>query len=244
MSGYKQFHGLSGPLFGKGLGPGALLVYPQLQELEDELEVLVEEGGVGVLSGEMGMGKTTALRHYIDQRSDRNVQALYHGSSRHSTALLEALAEGLGVAPARHRAALLRQVGQQVERTWHELSRDTHFPALRGHLLSRRALELVAASGAGRDPLLDLLHPETAAIDLDDVAVVQQTVEDCGRQDLVPGQHVRPVPDPLIGGDHRAAPLVAVADHLEQEVGISSVQGLETQLVDHQHGRIHVLPAA
>ena len=65
------------------------------------------------------------------------------------------------------------------------MSRDTHFPALRGHLLSRRALELVAASGAGRDPLLDLLHPETAAIDLDDVAVVQQTVEDCGRQDLV-----------------------------------------------------------
>ncbi|NMA29053.1 MAG: AAA family ATPase [Burkholderiales bacterium] len=141
MSGYKQFHGLSGPLFGKGLGPGALLVYPQLQELEDELEVLVEEGGVGVLSGEMGMGKTTALRHYIDQRSDRNVQALYHGSSRHSTALLEALAEGLGVAPARHRAALLRQVGQQVERTWHEQRRKTLVILDGAHLLEDALLE-------------------------------------------------------------------------------------------------------
>lgn len=141
MRGYKQFHGLSGPVFGKGLGPGALLVYPQLEELEDELEALVEEGGVGVLSGEMGMGKTTALRHYLDQRADRNIQALYHGSSRHSTTLLEALVEGLGVAPARHRAPLLRQVSQQVARTWHEQRLKTLVILDDAHLLEDSLLE-------------------------------------------------------------------------------------------------------
>jgi hypothetical protein len=68
---------------------------------------------VGVLSGERVWARQRPCVHYIDQRSDRNVQALYHGSSRHSTALSRRIAEGLGVAPARHRAALLRQVANR-----------------------------------------------------------------------------------------------------------------------------------
>jgi hypothetical protein len=44
MSGYKQFHGLSGPALRQRAGPGGPPGLPQTPGIEDELEVLVEEG--------------------------------------------------------------------------------------------------------------------------------------------------------------------------------------------------------
>lgn len=141
MSGYKQFHGLKGSVFSKALGRNALLVYPHMREFEEELDTLVEDGGIGVLTGEMGMGKTTAVRHYLGQRTDRNVQILYHGSSRHSTTLLEGLVDGIGAAPARHRAALLRQLSRGVERAWHDQRQKTLVVLDDAHLLEDSLLE-------------------------------------------------------------------------------------------------------
>ena len=66
MAGYRQFHGLSRPAFGKAVSREFLLVYPQLEELEADLDELRLEGGIGLLTGEMGIGKTTALRHFLE----------------------------------------------------------------------------------------------------------------------------------------------------------------------------------
>lgn len=169
MSGYKQFHGLTGPAFGKGLGPGAILVYPQLQELQDELDALAEEGGVGLLTGEMGMGKTTSLRHYLSRSAaDRNLQVVYNGSSRHSVTLLARLVEDLGTVPARQRPALLRQLEQQVERTWHDRRQKTMVVLDDAHLLEDSLLEdlrlLTNFEMDAADPLVLMLvgHPALA----------------------------------------------------------------------------------
>ena len=125
MAGYRQFHGLTAPPFGKTIDRNNLLLYSQLTELEDELEELVVEGGIGLLTGEMGIGKTTALRHYLGGLQDRACNIAYHGANRHSTAVLASLIEMLGVAPASARATLLRQLSQLVTRAWHEQRKKT-----------------------------------------------------------------------------------------------------------------------
>ncbi len=141
MVGYRQFHGLSGPAFGKGLSRNALLVYPQLEELSEEIEELILEGGTGIVTGEMGIGKTTALRYNTEGLTERNCQVAYQGSNRHAVAVLQGLVECLGVTPARLRVALLRQLSQLVLRAWHEQRRKTLIVIDDAHLLEDSFLE-------------------------------------------------------------------------------------------------------
>ncbi len=164
MAGYRLFHGLSATAFGKGIARTGLLIYPHLEEFTDELGTLLEDGGVGVLSGEMGIGKTTAMRHALGLMEDV-CQICYAGSKRHPAALLQGLVEGLGVMPARHRAALLRQVGQRVERAFHEQRKKTLIILDDAHLLEDGLLEdfrlLTNFEMDGQDALVLLLvgHP-------------------------------------------------------------------------------------
>lgn len=123
--GYRKFHGLTRTAFGKSITRKHLLIYPQLEELTAELEMLLEDGGVGVLTGEVGIGKTTALRSFLNGLEDRSCQVCYHGSSRHSAAILQGLVEGLGAAPSYQRTALLRQISGLVERLWAEQRKKT-----------------------------------------------------------------------------------------------------------------------
>jgi type II secretory pathway predicted ATPase ExeA len=137
LVGYRQFHGLSRPPFGKAVEAGHLLLYPQLQELCEELDDLVLEGGVGLLTGDMGIGKTTALRHYFGQLQTQSVQlqVAYHGSSRHSVAVLAGLVAALGIVPTRLKVSLLAQLSHHIERTYREQRKKTLLVIDDAHLL-------------------------------------------------------------------------------------------------------------
>lgn len=139
--GYRQFHGLSGPAFGKTIGVAQLLVYQQLEELDEELETVLTDGGIGVLTGEIGMGKTTSVRHFLERPGEQSFHWSYQGSSRHSTAVLEGLAENLGVAPARHRFHILRQLSNWVSRTFREQRKRTLLVVDDAHMLEDSLLE-------------------------------------------------------------------------------------------------------
>lgn len=141
MAGYRQFHGFAAAPFSKAISRKHLLVYPQLEELHGELDELIDEGAIGILTGEMGIGKTTALRHYLHGLEERSCQVAYQGSSRHSTAILEGIVEWLGVQPARLRSALLRQIGNLVQRSWHEQRKKTLVVIDDAHLLEDGLLE-------------------------------------------------------------------------------------------------------
>jgi type II secretory pathway predicted ATPase ExeA len=138
---YKRFHGLTGSAFGKSLPPKSLLVYDQLKELSEELDCLLEDGGVGVISGDMGIGKTTSLRHYFENLGERACQLSYQGSSRHPAGLLEGIVESLGVAPVRLRAGLLRQISQRVDRVYQEQRKKTLLIIDEAHMLEDGLLE-------------------------------------------------------------------------------------------------------
>lgn len=162
---YRKFHGLTGPAFGKSVPAKSLLMYDQLKELSEELDCLLEDGGVGVISGEMGMGKTTSLRHYFENLGDRACQLCYQGDSRHPTALLEGILETMGVAPVRLRAGLLRQISQRVDRMYQEQRKKTLLVLDEAHLLEDGLLEdlrlLTNYEMDTREPLVLVLvgHP-------------------------------------------------------------------------------------
>lgn len=162
---YRKFHGLKGPAFGKSIPAKSLLVYDQLKELSGELDCLLEEGGIGVISGEMGMGKTTSLRLYFESTGERACQVVYQGESRHPTSLLEGVLESLGVAPVRLRAGLLRQLSQRVERIYQEQRKKTLLVLDEAHLLEDALLEdlrlLTNYQMDTHDPLVLILvgHP-------------------------------------------------------------------------------------
>lgn len=165
MIAYRKFHGLTGSAFGKSIPAKSLYVYGQLTELSEELDCLLEDGGVGVISGEIGMGKTTSLRHYFESVGERACHLCYQGASRHPTALLEGVVETLGVAPVRLRAGLLRQVSQRVERLYQEQRKKTLLVLDEAHLLEDSLLEdlrlLTNYEMDTNDPLVLLLvgHP-------------------------------------------------------------------------------------
>ena len=74
------------------------------------------------------------------------------------------------------------------------ISRKTGYKWLRRHAEEGRSSVL-------GELLLHVAQAEAAAVDLQHMAVVQQTVQDGRGQDLVAGQHLRPFADALVGGD-------------------------------------------
>jgi hypothetical protein len=69
------------------------------------------------------------------------------------------------------------------------------------------------------------------AVECDDVAVVQEAVEDRGRGRRV-GQELGPVLEVDVGGDRDRALFVGGGDEAEQMIGSDSVQGGEAEVVD------------
>lgn len=165
MIAYRKFHGLSASAFGKSISASSLLVYPQLKELSEELDCLLEDGGIGMITGEMGMGKTTALRHYFETLGERSCVLCYQGANRHPTSLLQGVLETLGMAAPRLRADLLRQISQRVDRTYQEQRKKTLLVVDEAHLLDDGLLEdlrlLTNYEMDTRDPLVLVLvgHP-------------------------------------------------------------------------------------
>ena len=78
-----------------------------------------------------------------------------------------------------------------------------------------------------------LTHPVAVAADVDDVAVMQQPVDECCGHDLV-AQDLAPLLEALVGREHGGRVLVAPVDQLEEEHGASLVDRQIADLVDDQ----------
>ena len=78
-----------------------------------------------------------------------------------------------------------------------------------------------------------LVEPVALAIHLEDVDVVGEAVEESAGEALG-AEHLGPFVEGQIGGDQGRAPLVALAEHLEQELGTGLGQRHEAEFVDDQ----------
>ena len=88
---------------------------------------------------------------------------------------------------------------------------------LRGFLVVCLVLSLLDAHR-----LFEVSESVASAFDVEDVAVVEESVEDGGGEDFVAGEEFGPVADAFVGGDEDAASAVAVGDHAEEEAGFLS----------------------
>lgn len=64
-----------------------------------------------------------------------------------------------------------------------------------------------------------------SALDVQDVAAVEEPIEQGGGHDLIARQHSRPVFHRLVCGDQEAATLVAVGNDPEDEVASARLSG-------------------
>ncbi len=63
-----------------------------------------------------------------------------------------------------------------------------------------------------------MTHPEAVASDVDDVAVMDEAVDECSGHDFV-AQDFAPFLEPFVGSEHGRGVLVASIDELEEEHG-------------------------
>src|SRR5437764_12787467 len=107
---FEEFFGLGSKPFGKTPDPSFLYESPQHKEALARLEYAVEEKELALLVGDIGSGKTTLSRALIDRIGEARPVVLLINPRLTPTQLLRAIAQGLGITPARFRNELLDQI--------------------------------------------------------------------------------------------------------------------------------------
>jgi len=96
---------------------GRLFRAPQLDEAHSRLRYLVEHRALGVLTGEPGTGKSTALRRLRDELHPEQVRALYiHDTEVSPRDLCHQIALELGLEAQISRAQSLRAIQHELRR--------------------------------------------------------------------------------------------------------------------------------
>ena len=94
------------------------------------------------------------------------------------------------------------------------------FPQVSGHRkVPTPGVHVVASTGLDEAGLELVLQPVGVAPDVEGDGVMEEPVEDGGGDDPV-AEDLAPAPEALVAGQDQAAPLVAAADELEEEIGL------------------------
>ena len=74
---YQAFFGLGREPFGSDIKAGDILKTPELTDVKDRFDYVVRLGAVGLVTGEVGSGKSTALRYTIEKLHPSEYRSLY-----------------------------------------------------------------------------------------------------------------------------------------------------------------------
>jgi len=124
---YTSAFGLTRLPFDRQLTADQLFRTPALDELHSRLTYLVQMRSIGLLTGEPGSGKSTALRRLRDSLHPDTVRAIYlHDTAVNPADFFRQLALELGIEPHWSRALIFRSVKHEIER----LVTDRHLTVL------------------------------------------------------------------------------------------------------------------
>lgn len=127
MNLYTQAFGFTHPPFQRPLGADQLFRSAGLDELHSRLHYLVDAKAIGLLTGEPGSGKSTALRRLRDDLHPDQVRAVYlHDTLVNPADFCRQLALELGLKPEWSRAMTLRLIQHEIQR----LVNDRHLTVL------------------------------------------------------------------------------------------------------------------
>jgi general secretion pathway protein A len=74
---FQQFYGFSSVPFSRGLPTPKLFASSGQEELKARLSYLVQEWGIGLVTGEIGSGKSTALRAFVESLDPTRYTVVY-----------------------------------------------------------------------------------------------------------------------------------------------------------------------
>jgi type II secretory pathway predicted ATPase ExeA len=148
--------------FGRDLSPSALFRSAAHSEAVARLTWLIEERGIGILTGEVGAGKTVAARATVAGLEPSRFQTVYCANPTiGGRGLLSLLIAALGGTPYTHRAVLVPQASEILATAEAERGRRVVFIVDEGHLLAPDQLEdlrmLTSADMDSRSPAAVLL---------------------------------------------------------------------------------------
>lgn len=125
MRSYKKFYGVPESPFRKDIPVTALLRYAQLEELTSYLTFVAEEGSIGLVTGEVGVGKSTAVRAFLATLDDRRYHVCYVGNTDATRSVLRQLAWSYGMRAAHLQGDLKDEVHQRIGAMWSEHQKRT-----------------------------------------------------------------------------------------------------------------------
>lgn len=114
---YRMHFGLTRHPFDKEIPADELFAYASASELETRVTHLLELRGIGLITGDSGSGKTTAVRKVVSDLHSGLYRVLYVPlSTGNAMDLYRSIAWELGLSVERSRAALYRQIRAEVTR--------------------------------------------------------------------------------------------------------------------------------
>lgn len=127
--------------FSKALLAEELFMYSQLQELHRLLALSVREKAMALVTGEAGVGKTTAVYAFTEQLPTNRYLVAYLGQDQESSSLWRRLACSLGLRPSMSRAQTRLTVSQYLNDNLLEKGKDILLVVDEAHLLDNATLE-------------------------------------------------------------------------------------------------------
>jgi type II secretory pathway predicted ATPase ExeA len=138
----RAHYGFSKMPFGKDVAPGALHRQTSQQEAVARISFLVAEGAAGVVTGEVGAGKTVALRAAISALEPSRHSVVYLSNPTVGVrGLHAAIVTALGGIPRFHAAALVPQTADLLAQEVAERGKRVVLAIDEAHLCSPEQLE-------------------------------------------------------------------------------------------------------
>lgn len=158
----RSHYGFERMPFGREIAPGALFCARSHQEAVARIGWCVAESRIGVVTGEVGSGKTVAARAATAACDPSRHTVIYlHNPAVGARGAYAAIVAHLGGVPRYHKAALIPQCAELIEREQSERGKRVVIVADEAHLLSADGLEelrlLHSADMDARSPFACLL---------------------------------------------------------------------------------------
>jgi type II secretory pathway predicted ATPase ExeA len=136
---FLKFFGFKSMPFGKD--SAELYTYEQLAELKQILELTVSQKTIGLLTGQAGVGKTTAAWSVVGALPANTYNVVYLGHDQQGVNLMRRFCLALGLNPKGHRGQQLLQVSQYLSENLLENGRSVSLIVDECHLLDLPTLE-------------------------------------------------------------------------------------------------------
>jgi type II secretory pathway predicted ATPase ExeA len=134
-----KYFGMKVMPFGKD--SAELFDYPQLAEVRQILDLTVAERAISLVTGQAGVGKTTAVRSFANTLPANSFRIVYLGHDQQGNTLMRRLCLELALKPRPHRGQQLLQVGQFLMENLMENGKSIVMVVDECHLLDLATLE-------------------------------------------------------------------------------------------------------